>query len=1089
MLNALQEKIKVAVYPNVTAKHFKEVDIFDIYESIKTSYQKETLAILQKFADDILNGFQDKGEYQAAKKKTLQTVVFSGCHDRSKDAKKTASHSGRINFDIDENTKEELAAFLAIVKEGKIPFIEAAALSASGKISKSFWLNIKADIPSKFTAVLPELVKILHLTKDNFKAALHTAFYEMFADMLLQEGIKAGKSKDFTRARYLTFDPDIYINPNAKRLTLNNLLAHLRTKTEKQQEEEFEAASDDIIQSDAFLFAEEFAKRKTDYQTDFHSNHYTSGLHNYIFHLSVGLNCLGISEKEAEAYIQKVYPSYIQTGRDAIKYPYKAYKSSFGQWQHKLKIIVPDDYSLTLAAGERISNKKEELTAIFKAESAVSERVYLDLSSGTGSGKSYFAAIDLPSILKQLNGLKTVIVFPLNSKTEKDAKQYGIPFITGEHLKKTKGKAMYQALKSDVILTNTHSFELIAEKIGQKINVIIDESHTLPNSMTAGYKPAETLKMWEAAKRFSKVLILMSGTQKKYFNLIGFKKIAVTQTERPKIRLTVKIKEGKKTELAVLNFIRSNKPSDGQKLLIKVQSKEAIERIYKLLLAERFSSDNIVKLYSCPKIKKSKAYKRLINSGSQEESFDKDVKIILCTNFINEGLDIYSSADIIAVSFLKHHTVDVDDEVQFFDRWRTNKEKSVFLVMPGEEKECLKCSGTGKAKDKKKAEAEADKNNTTVEEELEKIEAETCSKCSGTGKPPKYKDYSLYLFKEGIQAAQKEADRLNDQKEIKSPLKPIFSVQTQYSSYEKTLIYSDADSKIIVNELHLMHEAEKTRKASTGKKEALAEIADRFKYFDIIDDIESAVSDVCDADTETRLEAIKTEEDAAKIELQQMLQTYLADNMTVKKEGLIQAIAEHTEDVGIKKQAKKRITIEAKSDSLTLDTKIIEETSQAEKLVKRVFRLEKMFFSDDDILNKLFKKSGEFISDSALNGITNKYKILLHLYLYEHYKDKLTRQQAADAKRLFSAKEILSDVKASTGEKMSPDVIYKALKPIFKKSLTARKAIRLTNILFNTTRSDGDYLIKSERTFDCFLTEEGLDSNRIFEAINSRLCQ
>jgi predicted transport protein/uncharacterized protein YeaC (DUF1315 family) len=1015
-------KIKVAVYPKVTAKQFKEVDIFDIYESIKDSYKEETLSICERFADDILNGFTPERNklYQAQKTNTLQAVVFSGCFNRSADSKKTAKHSGRINFDIDENTKEELTAFLSVIKQGKIPCIEAAALSVSGIISGDFWLNVKADIPSRLSAVLPEIVKILHLTKDKFKAELHTAYYQMFADMLIKEGIKAGKTSDLTRARYLTFDADIYINRKAEYLSQHKLLAYLNSKKQETLED-FDSDSDDIIQSDAFKYAEDFASKEFTL---------TEGQkHLYLNRLAICLNALGIEKNEAEAYIQK---KGIKVTSNCIEYPYKKYSNSFGQWKHKLKIEIPEHYSLTLASGEKLSDKKNELFDIIRKESAVSKQVKLDLSSGTGSGKSFFASKDLPSFFKNLNGLKTVIVFPLNSKTEKDAKQYKIPFVTGEHLKTGKSKVLSLALKSDVILTNINTFEFLAEKIAKQLNVIIDESHTLPNAMTSGYKPKETLKMFEAAKRFSKVLILMSGTQKKYFNLIGFKKIQVKQSERPKIKLTVKNKE-LKTELAVLDFIQNYGKLDGKKLMIKIQSKEAIERIYKLLIRKGYSKKQIVKLYSCPKIKKTEAYKRIINSESNQESFADDVEIILCTSFVNEGLDIYSSAEIITVSVLSHHTIDVDDEIQFFDRHRTNKEKSSFLLIPEPKKE---------------------------HESL--------------------KDYSLHLFVEGLQAARKVCILLNELKEDKSPLKPIFSTQTDYSSYEKTLVYSDVESKIIVNELQLMLEAEKRRKASTGKKEALAEIRDRFEYFDIIDESNEVTSKQIDTDSEITLEAITLEEKIEITKIQQELQLMLNES----KEGLIQAVAEHTEDVGIKKKAAKQLTAKAKDYSLNFisDKKqVFEELNQAETLTKRIFRLEVMFLNDDEIKKTLFKDSGEFYSSQTFYSMSSKYKIHLIEYLYSHHKNKLTKQQISDAKRFYKAKKSLS----SLSEKASSDDIFQALKPIFRKSMTKTKAVRLARILFETSRTKGDYLLKNERNLESYLKELNLDSERILTEISS----
>lgn len=1030
----------VAVYPKLTAEFFSEVDIFDIYESIRNSYQSETLSICEKFADDILNVFKnsDKGKYQDSKRNTLQAVVFSGCYDRSKTAKKTANHSGRINFDIDQNTKEELSAFMSVIKEGKIPYIEAAALSVSGSLSGDFWLNIKAEIPSKLIGIDSYLVKKLNLTKENFKAELHSAFYEMFADMLSKEGIKAGKTKDLTRARYLSHDPDIYVNKDADRLKLNTLIGYFKQKETKHTEEKLESDSDDIIQSDAFLFAEQFAAKEF--------NLVDGQKHLYVNRLAICLNALGITQKEAEAYIQQ---KGIKVTSNCIEYPYKQYRNSFGQWKHKLKIEIPEHYSLTLSSGEKLSDIKEQMFDIIKKEHDTfsgSGSLLFDLSSGTGSGKSFFAANLLPTFLKNLNGLKTVIVFPLNSKTEKDSEQYNLPFVTGELLKRKKNKVWNNVLKSDVILTNINSFHLVAEKLNQKLNVIIDESHTLPNGMTSGYKPSEILKMWEAAKQYSNTLFLMSGTQKKYFNLIGFKKIDIKQTERPKINLTI-IKKTEKTELAVLNFIKNFNLKDNQKLIIKIQSKNSIDRIYKLLTTDKkYNVDEVVRLYSCDKIKKSDAYKRIIKSNSTEESFADAVKIILCTSFVNEGLDIYSESELVSVSVLKYHTIDIDDEIQFFDRHRTNKEKSAFLIIPDPQ-------------------------------QGQKI----------------YKDYSLYLFKEGLSAAKKEADRLNSQTEIKSPLKPIFNTQTQYSSYEKTLVYSDTEQKIIVNEIQLMHLAEQRRKSSTGLKEALSEISERFKYIEIHQDQNVIFDNEDNEENKNLLDKIINKENQEKTKIQQTLQELTESN----KEALIQFFAKHTEDVSIKKQAKKRLTpeerkkiiLEVESDPMfnflyKSMSDVINESNQAVKLIKRIFTLEKMYLSDPEIIQTLFKPNKEFISDSAYNILIEKFKILSHLYLFENCPDKLTKQQLCDAKRLSAAKNILNDHKNTKGEKMSSESIYKTLKPTFKKSLTERKAVRLTNILFYTERQSDkennyEYYLKQERTLTEFLSDNNIDSKKI----------
>jgi hypothetical protein len=469
--------------------------------------------------------------------------------------------------------------------------------------------------------------------------------------------------------------------------------------------------------------------------------------------------------------------------------------------------------------------------------------------------------------------------------------------------------------------------------------------------------------------------------------------------------------------------------------MIKIQSKESIERIYKLLIIDGHSKNQIVKLYSCPKIKKTEAYKRIINSDSNEESFADDVKIILCTSFVNEGLDIYSSSEIISVSVLKYHTVDVDDEIQFFDRHRSNKEKSVFLLIPDPKKD-------------------------------QKI----------------YPNYSLFLFKEGLEAARKTANLFNELDEIKSPLKPIFSTQTQFSSFEKTLIYSDIQSKIIVNELQLMLEAESRRKASTVKKEALSEISKRFKYIDIKDESNEVTSEQIDIDLELTLEAIKNVEKDEKIEIQKELKLMFCES----KEALIQAVADHTEDVEIKKQAKKRLTITSKAESLIFTSDkpdVFEELNQAEILTKQIFKLEDMLLNDDEIKRTLFKES-ELLSQKAFSSISKKYKIMLLCHLFDHHKDKLTRQQLADAKRFFNARKFISEAISTRASILSSEDIYKTLKPIFKRSLTQIKAVQIANILFDTDRTDGKYKFNIERTFESYLIELNLDSNRILNNIS-----
>jgi hypothetical protein len=179
------------------------------------------------------------------------------------------------------------------------------------------------------------------------------------------------------------------------------------------------------------------------------------------------------------------------------------------------------------------------------------------------------------------------------------------------------------------------------------------------------------------------------------------------------------------------------------------------------------------------------------------------------------------------------------------------------------------------------------------------------------------------------------------------------------------------------------------------------------------------------------------------------------------------------------------LTAKAKDYSLNFisDKKqVFEELNQAEILTKRIFRLEEMFLNDDEMKKTLFKDSGEFYSSQTFYSMSSKYKIHLLCYLFDQHKNKLTKQQISDVKRFLKAKESL----LLLSEKASSDDIFQALKPIFKKSMTKTKAVRLARILFETSRTkEGDYLLKSEKNLESYLKELNLDSKRILTDISS----
>jgi putative DNA primase/helicase len=298
------------------------VDIFDIYTNIADGhYLSETEHIHTHF-----ESYENKDAYQADKRRLLPAVVFSGCYDRHETVENQISvqHSGVMNMDIDMNTKADLEKFNKLVHTGKLIYIEAAALSVSGKFNGSMWINVRIEIPADFAEVTDYIKKKLKLTDINFVSRLHSTFYDWFSAMLLNElNIVTGKTKDLKRLRYLNHDDNIYVNYDAAVLPLKGLEIWLQIQDKEQAKRDFKNIQASEL-TDPFKIAMSFAERKT-------GSCAPGNYHNFITMLCSCLNRMGILESDAENFVQNVLKVDIKT--NCVNYPYKAYSGDFGTWQ------------------------------------------------------------------------------------------------------------------------------------------------------------------------------------------------------------------------------------------------------------------------------------------------------------------------------------------------------------------------------------------------------------------------------------------------------------------------------------------------------------------------------------------------------------------------------------------------------------------------------------------------------------------------------------------------------------------------------------------------------------------------------------
>ena len=646
-------------------------DRFEIYKLIQSdTFKSATDYILNAHREGIREGFQTipKGQYQQDKKRLLSSVCFHGEVDRSADLPADFVHSGVISLDADGNGKEKQTALWSLIQSGRLVYVEAAAFSVSGSLTGDLWINIKIEIPAAGQKVSRRLKSLLKLSADHsyieLVTALHDGYFRALARLFKKEiDFDLTTKSDLKRMRYLAAAKDLYLEAEAKTYDLAALEVVLEELEKAQIEVQgFERAALNIEASDAFTFAEQFAQIKYKYIEGQRTH--------YINRIAIACNLLGVQQSDVDTYIQQTYRYFdVYPKKDVVSYPYRKYRESFGLWSSRLRTPeAPADHCFDLTPGQKLSDLTDDLAAL------IHKKQFIDLKAGTGTGKSYAAALTLPAKLKALNGCKTVIVCSLNAKAEKDAQQYGLPILTGEALKRAGMGAAdlkKQAWKSDVILTSQNYFPSIAKRAfskGEKLNVIIDESHSLISGF--GYRSEAVADLWTACKHVAQTFVLMSGTPKPYFRQLGFFRIEV-RADRSPIHCLVRHRQSGDLALTALLHCRQTDFTK-KRLVIKIQSKAQLKATKALLIQEGFRAKEVLVLYAEKSIKETPDFQQFLQAGSGQESFGDQVKVILTTSVIGEGLDVYGDKyELEFVNIEKASSFDVTALIQFADRWRT----------------------------------------------------------------------------------------------------------------------------------------------------------------------------------------------------------------------------------------------------------------------------------------------------------------------------------------------------------------------------------------------------------------------------------
>ena len=228
------------------------------------------------------------------------------------------------------------------------------------------WLNVWCDITSANYTEHKELFKLLRLSSksssDDIALALHGAYAELLKFQLSKLGINAGASaKTLKQPRYLSHDPNIYINLNAKKFTLDELLEFKRSTENKKRSIERNRIEkkDYSITGDWISICDWFAQTKLEKQDAFENKRM------YCFYFGCQANKIGVSQEQVLSHIAEKFAKHDETFtneyKEQVLSAYASYPDEHGTSAKLLHTI--DEIQIKLSAGERLNDKAQGIAA------------------------------------------------------------------------------------------------------------------------------------------------------------------------------------------------------------------------------------------------------------------------------------------------------------------------------------------------------------------------------------------------------------------------------------------------------------------------------------------------------------------------------------------------------------------------------------------------------------------------------------------------------------------------------------------------------------------------------------------------------
>lgn len=474
--------MQVSVFKSVAANApIAQKSLLQIVEQVRSCKHTKAATdfICSKYAQELQTGFtatSPKSEYQTDKRQILQAFCASGLTV----GRELHQHNGIVAFDVDDSEPSVLKAFRQRVKD--VPFCVAAFNSVSGAFTGGFAMLCKVEIPSSLSKIPKELKKRLRIdAKQPLSKAielLHSEYHKAICELLRSEaGVQAGKAGNNPSAlRYISYDHNPYHNPKALAFSLQMLLRVLNnSKKHNPNQPNSPTIAPEIVAGSALDFCTQYATEKGYQLAD-------GQKHLFISHFSIAANLLGAPQEAVEAHFEQLG---VQVTSNAISYPYKAYKSSLGQWAYLLK-----------PKADKAGKTGQWLSDLITPAEALGKLVI----APTGAGKTRF--------ISSIEG-KKILVVPTLSLLDNVATEYNATIY--DYKKHSEPNYKADLLTSDFIVTTYKSFEKLNSTLwGQRRNfhIFIDEAHNLTSSASAIFQLFELTKIVEnvgAYKSFTRL--------------------------------------------------------------------------------------------------------------------------------------------------------------------------------------------------------------------------------------------------------------------------------------------------------------------------------------------------------------------------------------------------------------------------------------------------------------------------------------------------------------------------------------------------------------------------------------------------------